>query len=110
MMAVSERTLLLHGFYLNYLNSFVSLGVIVLLTPVLLRELGRADYGFWAIFTSLIAYCSLLDIGTNTAVMKYVSEYRARNDDERLNQLVSTILLLMLVVVALIVLVSLLFA
>lgn len=110
MMAVSERTLLLHGFYLNYLNSFVSLGVIVLLTPVLLRELGRADYGFWAIFTSLIAYCSLLDIGTNTAVMKYVSEYRARNDDERLNQLVSTILLLMLVVVALIVLFSLLFA
>ncbi len=78
----------------NYLGKLVVLGSGFFLTPFLLNHLGATTYGLWILIGSLVAYGSLLDFGIAGAVTKYVAEYRARGEAERLGRLVSTALVL----------------
>jgi O-antigen/teichoic acid export membrane protein len=81
----------------NYAGLVFNLGTWFFLTPFLLTHLGRTQYGLWALVGSLVAYGSLLDLGVGEAVVKYVSEFRAKGDDETASQLISTALVLYLV-------------
>lgn len=81
----------------NYAGLVFNLGTWFFLTPFLLHNLGTTQYGLWALVGSLVAFGSLLDLGVGEAVVKYVSEFRAKDDDETAAQLISTALVLYLV-------------
>jgi O-antigen/teichoic acid export membrane protein len=77
-------------------NVLASIGVRMLqvasafvLLPFLLRGFGLADYGVFALASSLSVYVGLLDFGVNQTIVKYVAEYRARGEHERLRELLS---------------------
>src|SRR5439155_17107750 len=88
---------IIRGILANYLSLVVSLLAMLILTPVLLRSLGSAAYGFWAVLGSLATYLVLCDFGMNTAVAKYTAEYRTTGQLERLSATVSTILAMVIV-------------
>lgn len=104
---MAGNKVIIRGAYLNYLHLLTTLVSLVVLTPILLRFLGRAAYGLWAVFGSIMSYFMLCDFGMNTAVAKYVAEYRVLNQREKLRQIVSTAFLLLCILGGIIVLLSL---
>ncbi len=86
-----ERKLITRGIYINYLQMFVSLILGFVITPIIVRYLGKSAYGLWAAIGSVIGYFGLLDFGLNVSTVKYTAEYRARNEREILSKTISTI-------------------
>jgi O-antigen/teichoic acid export membrane protein len=74
----------------NYIGKFVNLATWFVLTPFILKQLGDAIYGLWALVGSVVAYGYLLDFGITEAVTKYVAEYRTRGEGERASVMVAT--------------------
>ncbi|MDR3686668.1 MAG: hypothetical protein P4L93_06920 [Coriobacteriia bacterium] len=59
------------------------------LMPFLIRGFGIAEYGVFALASSLSVYVGLLDFGVNQTLVKYVAEYRARGEHRRVSGLLS---------------------
>jgi O-antigen/teichoic acid export membrane protein len=74
-----------------YLNIVVSALILLVMTPVLVRGLGKDGYGLWVLLTSLAPYATLLDFGLGSATVKYIGEYYGR-DAELTGRTVSTTL------------------
>jgi O-antigen/teichoic acid export membrane protein len=55
-----------------------------------MRHLGQDAYGLWMLAASITTYFTVLDLGYGTAVVKFVSEHRARKDVRGLNEILST--------------------
>ncbi len=87
----------------NYLGVMGSIIIAFFLSPYLVRTLGDTGYGVWSILASLTAYMSLLDLGVTSAVAKYVSEHRIKNEHKSSNEiLASAVALLFFVALALV--------
>lgn len=106
MQLIDEKQIVLRGIIINYLQLFVAFVSNFILTPVILNHLGQAAYGLWAIFSSIMFYFLLFDLGMNTAIAKYTAEYHAIDMQERINKIVSTTFMLFLFIACLIVLIS----
>jgi O-antigen/teichoic acid export membrane protein len=74
----------------GYLGLAVALLLSFFLTPIVLRELGRSDYGLWVVITSLGTYIGLLDAGVATAAVQQIASSIAVGDDARLGQILAT--------------------
>lgn len=68
------------GAILSYVNLALSCIIPLVYTPIMLRLLGQSEYGLYSIANSVISYLSLLSFGMGTAVIRYVTMYRAQND------------------------------
>ena len=72
------------GFAVQFLTS-------MLLLPFIVRSIGNEAYGgIWAIVGTLTMSLGLLDLGTGTAFVKYISEFHARGDATSLSEVVNT--------------------
>lgn len=63
--------------YLNFVLTNV-LGLIV--TPIIIRKLGASQYGLYTLIGAFVGYLSILDLGLNNAIVRFVSHYRAKED------------------------------
>ena len=66
----------------------MALGLVVL--PMNVSYLGPAAYGLWMLTWSVTAYFTVLDLGYQNGLIKYVAQYRARADTRALNEILST--------------------
>lgn len=89
-----SRTLLENS-VINALVFVASTAVVLVLTPFMLKSVGRQAYGVWVLVMAFSAsgYASLLDLGIQNSVVKYVAEHRARDDAHALNEVVSAALI-----------------
>lgn len=78
----------------NYASMAVAMLVGVILTPVMVRGLGDADYGLWVAVFALTGYFGLFDRGIRPSLVRYVSHYKARGDTQALSKTLSTALTL----------------
>ncbi len=62
----------------------------LILVPFLLSYLGAERFGLWALVSVVTGYFGLLDLGFGASFVKFISEYRARSDPERINQVIRT--------------------
>jgi O-antigen/teichoic acid export membrane protein len=76
----------------NSAGKIITLGINLLLTPVLVWHLGAANYGLLTVIGSVATYGSLLDFGMLNTVIKYVAEYRARHDHHNASTVIGTAL------------------
>lgn len=78
----------------NVSASWFSLGVSILvgifLSPFILHRLGNTAYGAWVLAFSVTGYYGLFDLGIRSSIIRYVSTYTAKNDQEGLNRLINT--------------------
>lgn len=68
------------GALLNYLTIFLTNIVGILLTPFILNHIGKAEYGVYTTIGALIGTISILDLGLNNTIVRFVAKYRAEKD------------------------------
>ena len=64
-------------------------------TPWMIREIGQSDYGIYGLATSLIATFSA-DFGLGSAATRFLSKYKAQNDEKKISQFMGVTLKLYL--------------
>jgi O-antigen/teichoic acid export membrane protein len=74
----------------NYIQQIVSVAVFMFLTPYSAKKLGTEQFGLWSLLWSMVGLLGLADLGISSAVVKFVSDARGRNSNERMRQLYST--------------------
>ncbi len=70
------------GALLSYVNIGLSNTIGLLLTPFIIRSLGSSEYGLYTLIGSFVAYLTLMDLGLNNTIVRYVAKYRAEADKE----------------------------
>ena len=82
------------GVILSYVSEFVKIATNLIYTPIMLRLLGKSEYGLYQLVYSVVSYLSLLSLGFGSAYIRYYSKYKAENDEDgvaRLNGMFMTI-------------------
>lgn len=70
------------GALLSYANLAIGCVIPLFYTPIMLQTLGQAEYGLYSLANSIISYLSLFNFGIGSVVVRYVTQYRANNDDQ----------------------------
>ncbi len=68
------------GAILSYTNLFVTNITGILITPYVIKSLGDNEYGLYILIGAFVGYLSVLDLGLNNAIIRFVAYYRAEND------------------------------
>lgn len=68
------------GAVLSYMGLVVTILIALLYTPIMIRLLGQAEYGLFALIGSFAAYFSIMDMGLTNAVVRYTARNRAIGD------------------------------
>lgn len=74
------------GALISYISIAVNIIFGLLYTPWMVQQIGSSNYGLYTLANSLIAMF-MIDFGLSSAVSKYVSEYRAKGDQQKANDL-----------------------
>jgi len=94
----------------NALSNFITLVIHVALgfvmTPVIIRYVGKDGYGIWTLVHSFAGYYGLLNLGVRSAVMRYVVRDAELGNTKGLNATVNTAFFLFLFTGTSIILVS----
>src|SRR5688572_15504330 len=83
------------GIYAVYLAAIVS-GLVV--TPVVLDEIGEEAFGIWSIIGAATIYLAVLDLGVGPSIVRFAAEARGRRKPEDTNALASVGLVLYAVI------------
>jgi O-antigen/teichoic acid export membrane protein len=83
----SLYTVIYNGWYL---------GSRLILTPVILSYVTIEEYGLWSYCFVVLSYLATTAFGFNNTYIRYTADYRSRNENEKLNELVSTGLITMI--------------
>jgi O-antigen/teichoic acid export membrane protein len=84
-------------------TSSASLGILSLLAgllmlPLIFSRVGVSEYGVWIILTTMTTYLYQSDLGMGSAVIRYASVARSRNDREGLSKVSCSSLMWMTIV------------
>ncbi|MCP3926352.1 MAG: oligosaccharide flippase family protein [Desulfobacterales bacterium] len=66
------------------------LGSKVAIAPFVLSYVSLNEYGLWTYCFIILSYLSFTAFGVNTTYIRYAALYRAKNENDKLNQLLST--------------------
>jgi O-antigen/teichoic acid export membrane protein len=75
------------------------LGLSFVATPIIVRNLGNAEYGIYALVLGFVGYSFNFNLGR--AITKYIAEYRISGETEKLRDVISSTFFLNLLVGAL---------
>ncbi|MGC8867466.1 MAG: oligosaccharide flippase family protein [Elusimicrobiales bacterium] len=76
--------------FFNAIGRLWGILVALVLTPYIIRHIGVERYGIWALVGVITGYFGLLDFGVGTSFVKYIAEFYAKRDYEKINQVVNT--------------------
>jgi O-antigen/teichoic acid export membrane protein len=65
---------------------------VILATPYFVGRLTASGYGVYALLGGLVGYYGLLDLGLGQGVVKFVAEFRVRNDARGINRSINAAL------------------
>lgn len=68
------------GITLSYLSTIISLGSTLLLTPIIIRLLGKSEYGLYETIGSFVNYLAIFDMGFSSVVTRYTAKFEAEDD------------------------------
>jgi O-antigen/teichoic acid export membrane protein len=88
---------------LSYTNILLANIIGLILTPFIITSLGDSEYGLYALVGSFVAYFSLMDLGLNNTIIRFVAKYRALKDSKGEANFLATILLIYFVISLLII-------
>lgn len=74
----------------NWTGILVNILLAFVLAPLTVRSLGNVHYGIWTLLMQLTGYLWLFDFGVRESVIKYVAQYHAADDRERITTTIRT--------------------
>lgn len=95
------------GALLSYVLMILNMVYGLWLTPFLIGRLGADEYGLYKLVGSLSSALLVLNLGIGDTVQRYVSLYRARNEDEKTPNLMAMCLIISVLLNVLIIIVGL---
>jgi O-antigen/teichoic acid export membrane protein len=90
----------------NWFGTIVNMAVGFFLSPFILHRLGNVAYGVWVLAISVVAYLSLLDLGMQSSVLRFVSKGHTKRDHQGASDAISAALWVRLQISALVLLLS----
>ena len=79
----------------NVLSNWIGIPITVayglIITPIIVRALDTELYGVWSFLNGLLVYSDLLYVGLGAALIKYVAQHRANDDQAGMNRLFSVV-------------------
>ncbi len=82
-----ETSQLKWGVILSYIQMAMGIIVGLVYTPVMLRLLGKSEYGLYNTVSSTISMLSILSLGFNSSYIRYYSKYKKENDEQSIYKL-----------------------
>lgn len=70
------------GTILSYMQMALSIIVGLLYTPIMIRLLGKSEYGLYNTVSSTIAMLSILSLGFNSSYIRYYAKYKKDNNEQ----------------------------
>ncbi len=83
-MRLSNNSQIKSGAIISYVGIIISTVASLLYTPWMKDQIGDAHYGLFALVSSLVSIF-LMDFGLGASVTRFISKYRAENDDAQIN-------------------------
>lgn len=74
----------------NYVAQFWFLIIGFILMPFIVHHIGINAFGIWILVSAITGYFGLLDLGVGISLVKYVAEYHAKEDSEKINESINT--------------------
>jgi O-antigen/teichoic acid export membrane protein len=74
----------------NTVGTFWGTLVSFVLVPYIIAHIGAERFGVWAIIGVITSYFGLLDFGIGTAFVKYISHFYAKQEFDKVNEVVNT--------------------
>jgi len=103
MSKVLERRQLAKNIFSSWLGYGLRIVIALFFIPYITSVLGDDRYGVWVIVFQTINYYSLLDLGLEKALIRYLSRYLGRNDYAGVNKVINTTWSMYLVIGSLII-------
>ncbi len=91
-----QRNSLLKNVIFGFLSWFLPLGLSFVATPLIVRGLGVENFGVYTLVLGFVSYSFTFNVGR--AILKYVSEFQANRQTEKIGEVISATLLLNLFV------------
>jgi O-antigen/teichoic acid export membrane protein len=79
---------LLRNAFSNLLGAAIPALVALATVPLVVKGLGEAGYGLYSLVTAIVGYFALVDINVTAGSVKFIAQYSARNDRERISETV----------------------
>ena len=73
------------GAVFSYVNMLISVIVGILVTPILIKNLGDSEYGIFIMVSSFSVYLGVVQSGFSDTVIRYSTKFRAKDDPEGTN-------------------------
>jgi len=74
----------------SYMREILDIGTFLIITPFLIRTLGKDGFGLWSLVWSVVGLFALADLGFSASVVKYVADARGRGNVERARTVICT--------------------
>ena len=97
------------GALLNYITIFLTNVVGLFITPFILNHIGKSEYGIYTAIGALVATISVLDLGLNNTIVRFVAKYRAENDRKGEENFLATTMIIYSIISILVVVIGVLF-
>lgn len=74
----------------NTIGRFWGILISIFLTPYIVHYIGLERFGVWAIIGVVTSYFGLLDFGVGSSFIKYIAEFYAQGEHDKINEVVNT--------------------
>jgi O-antigen/teichoic acid export membrane protein len=88
----SSRRQMARSIVSNWATFVFSAAVNFFVSPIVVRSLGKTQYGAWVLLVSMVGYLGLLDLGVRSAVTRYMAQFHASAQHDRAGLLYSAAL------------------
>ncbi|HIE01817.1 MAG TPA: MATE family efflux transporter [Thiotrichaceae bacterium] len=92
------QKLISKNLFISVLSKIFHLATRLFIPPLVLSFIGLETYGVWVICLILTSYIGLGAFGVSNVYIRYVAEYHAKNEIEKINGLLSTGILLVTII------------
>lgn len=75
------------GVMLSYTSEIIKIATGLVYTPIMLRLLGKSEYGLYQLVYSVVSYLSLLSLGFGSSYIRFYSKRKVDKDDEGIAKL-----------------------
>lgn len=79
---------LLRNAFSNLLGAVIPALVALGTVPLVVKGLGDANYGVYSLVTAIVGYFAVIDINVTAGSVKYIAEFNARRDQQRIDETV----------------------
>ncbi len=97
------------GAILNYVTIILTNVIGLVLTPFILKYLGKDEYGIFITIGAMVGTISILDFGLNNTIVRFVAKYRAEKDRKGEENFLATTMIIYSVISVLVLMVGFVF-